>query len=75
LSYGIEAPLIAAPAHRIPKAEFDAVVSIVVYSVLMLWDCYILSASGHSFLFYSHDEYGKRVANKALHATAAAPGS
>jgi hypothetical protein len=58
-SYGCEDPLITKPAHLIPQSEFDAAVSIAVYSVLMLWDCYIVTESG-KWIYYSHDEWGSR---------------
>ena len=57
LSYGCSEPLIDKPAHIIEKAEYEAAISIVVYSVLMLWDCYVITDKG-SWLFYSHDEVG-----------------
>ena len=40
LSYGCDEPLIERPAYLIDKTEFDAAVSIVVYAILMMWDCY-----------------------------------
>jgi hypothetical protein len=59
-SYGIDASLEDAPAMRVPAVEFEATVSIAVNCALMLWDCYILGASGRPFVFYSHDEIGRR---------------
>jgi len=75
MSYGVHEPLSTMPGHLIPKGEVEAAVSSAVYSVLMLWDCHVLGASGRPFLFYSHDEYGKKLANQALQATAAPPSS
>ena len=66
LSYGVAETLIAKPGHLIPKAEFEVAISIVVYSVLMLWDCHVLGVSGRPFLFYCHDEYGKRGEQSGL---------
>jgi hypothetical protein len=60
LSYGISEPLVSRPGHLVVKGDFEAAISVAVYSVLMLWDCYVLGSSGMPFLFYSHDEYGKR---------------
>ena len=66
LSYGCKDHLIDRPAHIIDKAEVDAAVSIAVYAILMLWDCYVITDRG-SWLYYSHDEYGrmKHEANTA----------
>ena len=58
LSYGCQYPLIERPAHVIDKADFDAVVSIAVYAILMLWDCYVITDRG-SWVHYSHDEGGR----------------
>jgi hypothetical protein len=55
LSYGCPNPLIEKPAHIVEKTEFDAAVSIAVYAVLMLWDCYVITDSG-AWVYYSHDE-------------------
>jgi len=60
LSYGITEPLIEKSGHIIQKEDFDAVTSLAIYSVLMLWDCYVLGSSGRTFLFYSHDEVGNK---------------
>ena len=57
LSYGCREPLIEKPAHLVDKEEYDAAISIAVYSVLMLWDCYVITDKG-SWLYYSRDEYG-----------------
>jgi len=57
-SYGITEGLETFPAQWIESGDFDAAISIAVYSVLMLWDCYIISDTTNRLLFYSHDEYG-----------------
>ncbi|MEM0966083.1 MAG: hypothetical protein AAGJ81_08055 [Verrucomicrobiota bacterium] len=62
LSYGISEKLAELPCQLIQKKEFDATVSTVIYAVLMLWDCYVLGASGQRFVFYSHDEVGLKSA-------------
>jgi hypothetical protein len=59
-SYGITHSLDERPCHLIPRKEFDATISTVVYSVLMLWDCHVLAPSGRPFAFYSHDEFGRK---------------
>ena len=56
LSYGCHDSLIDKPAHIIEKPEYDAAISIAVYSVLMLWDCYVITDTG--WAHYSHDEVG-----------------
>ncbi|MGO8752489.1 MAG: hypothetical protein ACLQNE_41650 [Thermoguttaceae bacterium] len=58
LSYGCQEHLIDKPAHIIDKAEVDAAVSIAIYAILMLWDCYVVADSG-SWVYYSHDEIGR----------------
>jgi hypothetical protein len=55
---GERRPLIEAPGHVIPAAERDDAISILVISVLYLWNCHVLSARGDQALFVSHDEYG-----------------
>lgn len=58
LSYACGDSLSAKPGHLIDRAESDAAVSIAVYAVLMLWDCYVISDDGR-WLYYSHDECGR----------------
>jgi len=58
LSYGYKEQLIDRPAHIIDKVEVDAAISIAVYAVLMLWDCYVITDRG-AWLFYSHDGFGR----------------
>jgi hypothetical protein len=65
LSYGINESLREHRAHLVEESEFDAAISIAVYAILMLWDCHIFGSSGVPFLFYSHDEYGRRTANQS----------
>ena len=57
-SYGISDGLNVFPAQLIEPEDFDAAISLAVYSILMLWDCYIIPDSTDRLLFYSHDEYG-----------------
>ena len=58
LSYGCAEPLIDRPAHLVGKSEMDAAISMGVYAILMLWDCYVITDTGN-WLFYSHDEWGR----------------
>jgi len=58
LSYGCDDTLIKRPAHLIDKTDIDAAVSIGVYAILMLWNCYVITDKG-AWLFYSHDECGR----------------
>jgi hypothetical protein len=57
-AFGERRPLIEAPGHVIPAAEREDAVSILVLSVLYLWNCHVLSANGDQAVFVSHDEYG-----------------
>ena len=65
LSYECQAPMIERPAHIVGKDEVDAAVSIVVYAVLMLWDCYVITDRG-SWVHYSHNEVGKIRAEASM---------
>lgn len=56
-SYGFDSPLIEHPAHHLDSSELPVATSLAVYSLLMLWDCYLISPSG-AWLHYSHDECG-----------------
>lgn len=60
LSYGITETLYERSWHLTSQEDFDAALSIAIYSVLMLWDCHVFGASGIPFLFYSHDEIGTK---------------
>ena len=59
-AYGIFDTFEQRPCHVISNQDFDASISIAVYSVLMLWDCHILASSGLPYLYYSHDEFGRK---------------
>lgn len=56
--FGESRPLIEAPGHVLAPAEREDAISILVVSVLYLWNCHVLSAHGDQALFVSHDEYG-----------------
>jgi hypothetical protein len=57
-AFGDRRPLIEAPGHIIPPSERDDAVSILVLSILYLWDCHVLSAKGDQALYVSHDQHG-----------------
>jgi hypothetical protein len=57
-AFGERRRLIEAPGHVIPPSERDDAVSILVLSVLYLWNCHALSSTGDQAMFVSHDEYG-----------------
>lgn len=57
-AFGERRPLIDAPGHLISSAGRDDALSILVLSVLYLWNCHVLSSAGNQALFVSHDEYG-----------------
>lgn len=58
LSYGCKDSLMSKPAHLVEKSESDAAMSIAVYAVLMLWDCFVVTDDG-KWLYYSHDQVGR----------------
>jgi hypothetical protein len=55
---GEKRPLIEAPGHLLTPEEADDAVSIISLSLLFIWDCHVLSASGRDAVFTSHDEFG-----------------
>ena len=57
-SFGDHRPLIEAPAHVLGAAEKDDSASILIISVLFLWNCHVLAEGGKEAFFVSHDEYG-----------------
>jgi hypothetical protein len=54
---GEHRPLIEAPAHVVTPADADDAISIVVTSLLFIWDCYGISSTGRDAFYISHDEY------------------
>ncbi len=50
-------PLIEAPAHLVSASESDDAVSVIATSLLFIWDCYGISASGRDAFHISHDEF------------------
>ncbi len=57
-SYGENRPLIESPAFLFSGAEIEDVISFAGFAILFLWDCHVLTASGDTWLFVSHDEIG-----------------
>ena len=56
-SLGELRPLIEAPGHLVEATEEDDAISVIATSLLFLWDCYGISASGQNAFYISHDEY------------------
>jgi hypothetical protein len=54
---GESRPLIEAPGHVISASDADDAVSLIATSLLFLWDCYGISASGRDAFYISHDEF------------------
>ena len=57
-AFGERRPLIEAPGHLVTPDEAEDGVSILTTSLLFLWDCHVLTASGRDVVHVSHDEYG-----------------
>ncbi len=57
-SYGEHRPLIEAPAYVFSPAECDDLISFAGFGILFLWDCNVITATGDTWLFLSHDEIG-----------------
>ncbi|EDY22307.1 hypothetical protein CfE428DRAFT_0432 [Chthoniobacter flavus Ellin428] len=56
-SLGERRPLTEAPAHIITGTDRDDAISIVATSLLFIWDCYGISATGRDAFYISHDEF------------------
>jgi hypothetical protein len=54
---GEDRPLIEAPACIATPADSEDAVSVVVTSLLFIWDCYGISSTGRDAFYISHDEY------------------
>lgn len=54
---GERRPLIEAPAHLVTASDNDDAISIIATSLLFIWDCTGISASGRDAFHISHDEY------------------
>jgi hypothetical protein len=57
-SYGEHRWLSDAPAYIFNPTEREDVISFVGFAVLFLWDCHLVTATGDTWLFLSHDEIG-----------------
>jgi hypothetical protein len=53
---GESRPLIEAPGHVVSASDNDDAVSVIATSLLFIWDCYGISASGRDAFYISHDE-------------------
>lgn len=58
-SYGEHRWLSDAPAYIFAPAEREDLISFVGFGILFLWDCHLLTATGDTWLFLSHDEIGR----------------
>jgi hypothetical protein len=56
-AFGEQRSLCDAPGHLVTASDSDDSVSIIATSLLFLWDCYGITASGDSAFHVSHDEY------------------
>ena len=57
-SYGENRPLAEVPAFVFSPAEREDLISFAGFAMLFLWDCHVLTESGDTWLFLSHDEIG-----------------
>ncbi len=57
-AFGEPRPLIEAPGHLVTPVEAEDGISIISVSLLFIWDCHVLSASGRDAVFTSHDKFG-----------------
>jgi hypothetical protein len=57
-AFGEHRPLIEAPGHLVAPNEMEDGVSILITSMLFVWDCHLLTSSGRDALFVCHDEWG-----------------
>lgn len=55
---GEQRPLIEAPGNLAMPADAEDAISIMAVSLLFVWNCHVLTASGRDAIFISHDEFG-----------------
>ena len=55
---GDRRPLIEAPGKAVSAHDRGDATSLLVLSILYLWNCHVLSSSGDHAIFISHDQYG-----------------
>ncbi len=55
---GDRRPLIEAPGQAVPAHDREDAISLLVLSILYLWNCHVLSSSGDHAIFLSHDQFG-----------------
>ena len=58
MSYGEQRPLIEIPAFVFDASEREDLVSFLTFPILFLYDCHLLTATGDTWIFLSHDEIG-----------------
>lgn len=54
---GEHRPLIETPGHLVTASDRDDALSVVATSLLFVWDCFGISATGRDAFKVSHDEY------------------
>lgn len=57
-SYGDGRPIAEAPAFAFGPSEREDTLSFFTFTMLFLYDCHVLSESGDTWIFISHDEVG-----------------
>jgi len=57
-SYGLDKPLVDIPAFIHRASEREDALSFFTFPILFLYDCHVLSESGDTWIFISHDEVG-----------------
>ena len=57
-AFGERRPLVESPGHLVASSELDDGVSLLVISLLFVWDCHVIGFSGRDAVHTSHDEYG-----------------
>lgn len=59
MSLGCKSSLSEIPAQIVEATDFEDGLSLLLCSVLFLWDTWVLSSSGKRSVFFSHDEFFK----------------
>jgi len=65
-SYGEHRHLSDAPAFVFSTAEREDLISFAGFGILFLWDCHVLTSSGDTWLFLSHDEIGWTCSSRPM---------
>jgi len=56
-SLGEKRPIDKTPGHLVSIKDKDDAVSLILISLLFIWDCHILAESGQEAVHISHDEF------------------